>query len=48
MLIWLQANYGYVLAAVVALDTVLAQIPSLAANSTFQLFANAVKSLLPK
>lgn len=39
VLTWLQANLPMILGVIVALDTALAQIPSVEANSTFQLLA---------
>lgn len=48
MLAWLQANWGVVFAALFALDQVLAMIPSIESNSTFQLISNVIKSLGPK
>jgi hypothetical protein len=46
MMAWLMANYGLVLAFVVALDQILAAIPSVKANSTFQLIAGWVAALV--
>ncbi len=49
---WLQANLSSILIAVVALDTALAQVPMIKANSTFQLVSGWISSLasfiLPK
>lgn len=42
MLAFLQQNWMLVLLAIAALDKVLAQIPSIKANSTFQLLTSIV------
>lgn len=46
MFAWLQANYGIVLAGLFALDQVLAAIPSIAANSVFQLISGWLVALV--
>ena len=46
MIAWITANYGLVLAAVVALDQVLAAMPSVKANSTFQLISGWILALV--
>ncbi len=47
MLSWIMANSTYILAFLFALSELLAQIPSIKANSVFQLFVNAIKALGP-
>lgn len=42
---WLSANYAWIVTAIVALDTALAQVPAIKANSTFQLISGWISSI---
>lgn len=44
---FLQENWMAIVVALLALSEVLAQIPSIKANSVFQLFYNSLKKLAP-
>lgn len=45
---WLQANWALLVSVLLGLSEVLALIPSIKANSVFQLVVNALKSIAPK
>lgn len=42
---WVQAHWALIAGVVIALDTALAEIPQVQANSTFQLVTGIVKQL---
>lgn len=47
-MLWLQSNWGIILAVIVGIDTALAEIPAIKANSTFQLITSFLMKLAGK